>query len=347
MDAAAGPETVLASSSSAIPASEYTAELKGRDRCLVAHPGNPPYLLPVVELVPSPWTAPAALDRSHRLFESVGQVPVRLNREIAGFVMNRLQAGVVCEAMSLVGQGIISPDDLDKVMRHSLGLRWSFMGPFETMDLNAPNGFQDYLDRYRIPYQKMGASWACADPWTKEASDAVLATRDSKTPRANLPARRALARPAADGAAPPDRRRPSATSATSRRASDASQQKTIGEDHGRRPQSHHHLRRHRLDPYADDDALSADHAGRDRRRRRSARPRRARRSCICTRAIPKDGRPTPGSRGVHAVPAAHQAGADAVINITTGGGHGMTRRGAAGGAAARQAGDVLAATWAR
>jgi len=190
MDAAAGPETVLASSSSAIPASEYTAELKGRDRCLVAHPGNPPYLLPVVELVPSPWTASAAMDRSHRLFESVGQVPVRLNREIAGFVMNRLQAGVVCEAMSLVGQGIISPDDLDKVMRHSLGLRWSFMGPFETMDLNAPNGFQDYLDRYRIPYQKMGAQLGVADPWTKEASDAVLATRDSKTPRANLPARR-------------------------------------------------------------------------------------------------------------------------------------------------------------
>jgi len=190
MDAAAGPETVLASSSSAIPASEYTADLKGRDRCLVAHPGNPPYLLPVVELVPSPWTAPAVIDRSHRLFESVGQVPVRLNREIAGFVMNRLQAGVVCEAMSLVGQGIISPEDLDKVMRHSLGLRWSFMGPFETMDLNAPNGFQDYLDRYRIPYQKMGAQLGVADPWTKEASDAVLATRDSKTPRANLPARR-------------------------------------------------------------------------------------------------------------------------------------------------------------
>jgi 3-hydroxyacyl-CoA dehydrogenase len=185
-----GTETVLASSSSAIPASEYTADLKGRDRCLVAHPGNPPYLLPVVELVPSPWTAPAAMDRTHRLFESVGQVPVRLNREIAGFVMNRLQAGVVCEAMSLVGQGIISPDDLDKVMRHSLGLRWSFMGPFETMDLNAPNGFQDYLDRYRIPYQKMGAELGVADPWTKEASDAVLATRDSKTPRANLPARR-------------------------------------------------------------------------------------------------------------------------------------------------------------
>jgi len=190
MDAAAGPETVLASSSSAIPASEYTADLKGRERCLVAHPGNPPYLLPVVELVPAPWTAPAVVDRTHRLFEAVGQVPVRLKREIAGFVMNRLQAGVVCEAMSLVGKGIISPDDLDKVMRHSLGLRWSFMGPFETMDLNAPNGFQDYLDRYRMPYQKMGAELGVADPWTKEASDVVLAMRDSLTPRANLPARR-------------------------------------------------------------------------------------------------------------------------------------------------------------
>jgi 3-hydroxyacyl-CoA dehydrogenase len=190
MDAAAGPDTVLASSSSAIPASEYTADLKGRARCLVAHPGNPPYLLPVVELVPSPWTAPAVMDRTYKLFESVGQVPVRLKREIAGFVMNRLQAGVVCEAMSLVGKGVISPEDLDKVMRHSLGLRWSFMGPFETMDLNAPNGFQDYLDRYRIPYQKMGLELGVADPWTKEASDAVLGMRDSKTPRANLPARR-------------------------------------------------------------------------------------------------------------------------------------------------------------
>jgi L-gulonate 3-dehydrogenase len=190
MDAAAGPDTVLASSSSAIPASEYTADLKGRGRCLVAHPGNPPYLLPVVELVPSPWTSPEVMDRTHRLFEEVGQVPVRLNREIPGFVMNRLQAGVVCEAMSLVGGGVISPADLDKVMRHSLGLRWSFMGPFETMDLNAPNGFQDYLDRYRIPYQKMGAELGVAEPWTKEASDAVLAARNAKTPRAGLPDRR-------------------------------------------------------------------------------------------------------------------------------------------------------------
>ena len=98
---------------------------------------------------------PAAMDRTHRLFELVGQVPVRLNREIAGFVMNRLQAGVVCEAMSLVGQGIISPDDLDKVMRHSLGLRWSFMGPFETIDLNAPGGIRDYVQRYQSIYSNI------------------------------------------------------------------------------------------------------------------------------------------------------------------------------------------------
>src|SRR5262245_16041011 len=65
MDAAAGPDTVLASSSSALPASEYTADLRGRGRCLVAHPGNPPYLLPVVELVPSPWTSPEVMDRTH------------------------------------------------------------------------------------------------------------------------------------------------------------------------------------------------------------------------------------------------------------------------------------------
>ncbi len=190
LDAAAAADAILASSTSAIPASEFTAGLAGRHRCLVAHPGNPPYLLPVVELVPSPWTAPEIVDRAHALYAAAGQVPVRLSREIPGFVMNRLQAGVVCEAMHLVAEGIMSPDDIDKVMRHSLGLRWSFMGPFETMDLNAPGGFQDYFDRYRIPYAKLGRTLGVANEWQKPAVEQVLAERRGKVPRERLAERR-------------------------------------------------------------------------------------------------------------------------------------------------------------
>ena len=156
----------------------------------MAHPGNPPYLLPVVELVPAPWTAPETMNAAYRLYESVGQVPVRLNREVAGFVMNRMQAGVICEAMNLVAEGVMSPGDIDKVMRHSLGLRWSFMGPFETMDLNAPNGVQDYTERYRMSYVKLGGELGVARPWSPAAIKAVLDDRSARVARDKLAARR-------------------------------------------------------------------------------------------------------------------------------------------------------------
>ncbi len=191
MDALAAPDVILASSASAIPASAFTADLTGRARCLVAHPANPPHLMPVVELVPAPWTSSAVVERAHRLYEEVGQVPVRLNKEIAGFVMNRLQAGVVCEAMHLVGEGVMAPEDIDKVMRYSLGLRWSFMGPFETMDLNAPQGFKDYATRYSKSYESLGYTLRVAEPWSTTTIDAIEADRRRQVPKEKVAERRA------------------------------------------------------------------------------------------------------------------------------------------------------------
>lgn len=182
MDALAPKDAVLASSCSAIPGSRFLAAVPGRARCLVAHPANPPHLMPVVELVPTEWTTPATLARCRDLLTQVGQVPVVLNREIEGFVMNRLQAGVVNEAVQLVARGIMSADDIDKVMRHSLGLRWSFMGPFETMDLNAPAGFKDYATRYGKAYEAMGARLFVADPWAPVTVDAIEADRRRQVP---------------------------------------------------------------------------------------------------------------------------------------------------------------------
>ena len=148
LDRLCPPEVVLASSTSGIPASEFTANLAGRARCLVAHPVNPPYLVPLVELVGAPWTDPAVVARTRALMERVGQVPVTAFKETKGFVLNRLQAALVAEAFRLVRDGVMSVEDVDRCVKDGLGLRWSFMGPFETIDLNAPGGVADYAERF-------------------------------------------------------------------------------------------------------------------------------------------------------------------------------------------------------
>jgi 3-hydroxyacyl-CoA dehydrogenase len=189
IEAAVPAEAVVGSSTSTFPGSRIFGGLAREDRCLVAHPANPPHLLPVVELVPTPRTAPAALERCRTLMSEAGQVPVLLRKEIEGFVMNRLQAGVICEAISLVADGVIAPDDLDAVIRHSLGLRWSFMGPFETMDLNAPGGFRDYAERYGGPLRGLGRDLKVAADWPAAALDGIEAERRARVPKAGLAAR--------------------------------------------------------------------------------------------------------------------------------------------------------------
>lgn len=148
LDRLSAPSTLLASSTSGIVASRFTEQLAGRARCFVAHPVNPPHLVPLVELCGAPWTAPDALERAKRIYERAGQVPIVLKREIDGFVLNRLQAVLLAEAFRLVADGYASPQDVDKAVKDGLGLRWSFMGPFETIELNAPGGIPDYCDRY-------------------------------------------------------------------------------------------------------------------------------------------------------------------------------------------------------
>jgi 3-hydroxyacyl-CoA dehydrogenase len=148
LDRLAAPAAILASSTSTIVASRFTENLAGRQRCLVAHPVNPPHLVPLVELMPSPWTAPETVARAKALYEAVGQVPIVVNREIGGFILNRLQAVLLAEAFRLVEGGYVSPQDCDKTLKDGLGLRWSFMGPFETIELNAPGGIPDYCNRY-------------------------------------------------------------------------------------------------------------------------------------------------------------------------------------------------------
>ncbi len=125
-----------------------TLTLDGRHRCLIAHPVNPPHLVPLVELIGAPWTAPEIIAKAKAIYEAVGQVPIIVKREIEGFILNRLQAALLSEAFRLVEDGYVTPQDLDKTLKDGLGLRWSFMGPFETIELNAPGGIRDYCRRY-------------------------------------------------------------------------------------------------------------------------------------------------------------------------------------------------------
>ena len=183
IDAVVGPETIIGSSSSGIPASAFTAHVGCRDRCLVVHPVNPPYLIPVVELVPAPWTAEATLQRTRALMTQVGQVPVAMTREAEGFILNRLQGVLLMEAWRLVEEGLASAEDVDRTVADGLGLRWSFMGPFETIDLNAPGGVADYAARLGPLYQSIAASCAEHLVW-----DAALIGEVERQRRAVLPA---------------------------------------------------------------------------------------------------------------------------------------------------------------
>lgn len=168
LDEAAPAEATLASSSSALTMGKIAAALSGRSRCLVAHPGNPPYLLPVVELVPAPFTSDETVARATALFAAAGMSPVLVRREVEGFVFNRLQGALLREAYCLVRDGVASAADVDRVVRDGLGRRWAVLGPFETAELNTRGGIEAHAEKLGPAYARMGAERGQDDPWTPE-----------------------------------------------------------------------------------------------------------------------------------------------------------------------------------
>lgn len=190
LDALASPQALIASSTSGIPASAFTADLAGRHRCFVGHPINPPSVVPLVELVPAPWTDPAVIERARVLYASVGQVPIIVQREIQGFIVNRLQGALLAEAFRLVEDGYVSGGDIDKAIKDGLGLRWSFMGPMETIDLNAPGGIADYCDRYGPLYYDI-AKQAAPRQWSDALIGQLQQERLAELPADQRPLRQA------------------------------------------------------------------------------------------------------------------------------------------------------------
>ena len=191
LDALAPADAVLASSTSAILPSRFTEALPGRGRALVVHPINPPYLIPAVEVVPAPWTDAAVVERTAALMRSAGHAPIVMKREIDGFVMNRMQGALLEEAFRLVAEGYASIEDVDIGIRDGLALRWSFIGPFETIDLNAPGGVRDYAKRYQGIYERIFPTSQWRADWSGPVMDVIEADRRQRLPADRLADRQA------------------------------------------------------------------------------------------------------------------------------------------------------------
>ncbi|MGI4848784.1 MAG: 3-hydroxyacyl-CoA dehydrogenase [Janthinobacterium lividum] len=213
LDGVLPANAMVGSSTSGIPASVFVEGLAIAKRLLIVHPVNPPYLVPVVELVPSPLTSPDVLAFATRFMEALGQSVVLVRKEVEGFVLNRLQGALLREAWALVEEGVASCADIDATVRDGLGWRWSFMGPFETIDLNAPGGVADYARRLGGLYLSIDKSRDHARAWSDELIAEVDRQRRAALAIAELPQRRAwrdrqlmaiAARDAADAPNAPD-----------------------------------------------------------------------------------------------------------------------------------------------
>jgi L-gulonate 3-dehydrogenase len=190
IDKLVSPHAVIGSSTSGFPASSFTADLKCRARCMVVHPLNPPHLIAAVELVPAPWTAPETFAFAEKLMRAVGQSPIKLTREINGFVVNRLQSAVLAEAFRLIDDNVCGVADVDAAMTEGLGMRWFFIGPFETIDLNAPEGVAGYCQKLGPMYEGLAREQADVRPWSEALVKKIDAQRRAMVASGSLAERR-------------------------------------------------------------------------------------------------------------------------------------------------------------
>ena len=139
---------ILTSTTSSYCVRDMAVALNHPERFLVTHFWNPPYLIPVVEVMPGDLTSPEVVETTYKLLEDVGKYPAMVNKDVPGFVGNRLQHALRREAISIVAQGIASPEDVDQIAKLSFGLRLPVVGPLETVDLGGldlTQAIQTYL----------------------------------------------------------------------------------------------------------------------------------------------------------------------------------------------------------
>ncbi|MCZ7647041.1 MAG: 3-hydroxyacyl-CoA dehydrogenase NAD-binding domain-containing protein [Planctomycetota bacterium] len=175
IDRYAPPDALLASSTSGLLASRMQEGLERPERFLIAHPFNPPHLIPLVELVAGPRTAPEAVERARAFYAELGKTPIVLKKEVPGHVANRLAVALWREAIHLVAEGVADLEDVDRAVCAGLGQRWTFMGPHLTYHLAGGAGgypyFFEHLAGQLEVYMRDLAEWT---EIPEQAKDEVL-----------------------------------------------------------------------------------------------------------------------------------------------------------------------------
>jgi ketoreductase RED1 len=162
IERAAGPDTLLLSSTSTLPATPLAAKLSRPERLLVGHPFNPPHVVPLVEVVPGERTSSEAVEAAVGFYVAMGKRPVVIHKEIDGFVANRLQAALFRECVYLVEEGVVDVDELDRIVTSSIGPRWAGEGPFLSFHLGGGEGglpafFQHLGPALEATWKELGA----------------------------------------------------------------------------------------------------------------------------------------------------------------------------------------------
>src|SRR5580700_11370109 len=158
LDELLAPDVIIASSSSGLTMSEIQKGAAAHpERCVIAHPFNPPHLIPLVEIVGGIKTSEATIQRAAEFYTSIGQRTVRLNKEMPGHVANRLQAALAREVYYLVSEGVVSAADVDTALSWGPGLRWGIMGSLMLNHLGGgPGGIEHFFQQFTGP---MTAWW--------------------------------------------------------------------------------------------------------------------------------------------------------------------------------------------